>query len=76
MAHDLVIRGGLIAFDPNTIACPRGRTVNDMPDGGPRSIARASGTRWTFVNGRPIIRDGRLPGPHAVSGAGRVLRAA
>ena len=28
------------------------------------------------VNGQPIIRDGRLPGPHAVSGAGRVLRAA
>ena len=31
------------------------------------------------VNDMPdggIIRDGRLPGPHAVSGAGRVLRAA
>ncbi len=28
------------------------------------------------VNGQPIIRDRRLPWPHAVSGAGRVLRAA
>ena len=62
MAHDLVIH--------------EEETVNDMPDGGPRSIARASGIRWSFVNGQPIIRDGRLSGPHAVSGAGRVLRAA
>ena len=28
------------------------------------------------VNGRPIIRDGRLPEPGAVAGAGRVIRAA
>lgn len=46
-----------------------------MPDGGPRFIARASGIRWSFVNGQSIIRDGRLPEPQAVSGAGRVIRA-
>jgi hypothetical protein len=45
-----------------------------MPDGGPRYISRASGIRWTFVNGRPIISDGRRPEPAAVSG-GRVIRA-
>ena len=50
--------------------------VHDMPDGGPRYVARSRGIQWSFVNGRPIIRDGRLPEPGAVSGAGRVIRAA
>jgi hypothetical protein len=30
----------------------------------------------SFVNGQPIIRDGRLPEADAVSGAGRVVRGA
>jgi N-acyl-D-aspartate/D-glutamate deacylase len=70
---------GLVAditvFDPDTIACHEEEIVNDMPDGGPRYIARASGIRWSFVNGQPIIRDGRLPEVQEVAGAGRVLRA-
>ena len=63
-------------FDPHTIACHEEEIVHDMPDGGPRFIAHASGIRWSFVNGQPIIRDGRLPEPQAVSGAGRVIRSA
>ena len=47
-----------------------------MPDGGPRYAARSSGIQWSFVNGQPIIRNGVLPEPEAVSGAGRVIRAA
>ena len=43
---------------------------------GPRYVARSSGIKWSFVNGRPIIQDGRLPAPEAVAGAGRVIRAA
>jgi len=66
----------ITVFDPDTIACHEEEIVNDMPDGGPRYIARASGVRWSFVNGQPIIREGRLPEPEAVSGAGRVIRAA
>jgi N-acyl-D-aspartate/D-glutamate deacylase len=62
-------------FDPATIACHEEELVNDMPDGGPRFIARSSGIRWSFVNGQPVIRDGLLPEAQAVSGAGRVLRA-
>ena len=61
---------------PWTIACHEEEIVHDMPDGGPRYIARASGLQWSFVNGQPIIRDGRLPELEAVSGAGRVIRAA
>jgi len=63
-------------FDPKTIACHEEEIVHDMPDGGPRFISRASGIQWSFVNGRSIIADGRLPEPAAVSGAGRVIRAA
>jgi N-acyl-D-amino-acid deacylase len=65
----------ITVFDPTTIACHEEEIVRDMPDGGPRFIARASGIQWSFVNGQPIIRDGRLPEPQAVSGAGRVIRA-
>ena len=41
-------------FDPRAIACHEEEIVNDMPDGGPRYVARASGIQWSFVNGRPI----------------------
>jgi N-acyl-D-amino-acid deacylase len=70
------LAGDITVFDPGTIACHEEEIVNDMPDGGPRYIARSSGIQWSFVNGRSIIRDGRLPEPQAVSGAGRVIRAA
>ena len=62
-------------FDPGTIACHEEEIVNDMPDGGPRYVARASGIQWSFVNGTPVIREGRLPEAHEVAGAGRVVRA-
>src|SRR5262245_51917314 len=65
----------ITVFDPATIACHEEEIVHDMPDGGPRYISRASGIQWSFVNGRPIIRDGRVPETGAVAGGGRVLRA-
>jgi len=65
----------ITVFDPGTIACHEEEIVNDMPDGGPRYISRASGVQWSFVNGQPVIRDGRLPDAPEVSGAGCVLRA-
>src|SRR5262249_12024797 len=65
----------ITVFDPDTSACHEEEIVNDMPDGGPRYISRASGIQWSFVNGQPIIRDGRLPEAPEVSRAGRVLRA-
>jgi N-acyl-D-aspartate/D-glutamate deacylase len=66
----------ITVFDPATIACHEEEIVHDLPDGGPRYISRASGIRWSFVGGQPIISDGRLPGPGEVSAAGRVIRAA
>jgi N-acyl-D-aspartate/D-glutamate deacylase len=62
-------------FDPGTIACHEEEIVNDMPDGGPRYVARASGIQWSFVNGTPVIREGRLPEAREIAGAGRVVRA-
>jgi N-acyl-D-aspartate/D-glutamate deacylase len=66
----------ITVFDPRTIACHEEEIVHDMPDGGPRYVARSSGIQWSFVNGRSVIRDGKLPEPEGVSGAGRVIRAA
>src|SRR5262245_669406 len=66
----------ITVFDHRTIACHEEEIVHDMPDGGPRYVARSSGIQWSFVNGQPVIRDGVLPEPEAVSGAGRVIRAA
>ena len=66
----------ITVFDPATIACHEEEIIHDLPDGGPRYISRASGIRWSFVGGQPIIRDGRLPEPGEVAGAGRVIRAA
>ncbi|MBI3454545.1 MAG: amidohydrolase family protein [Candidatus Rokubacteria bacterium] len=65
----------VVVFDPATIRDHPPELVCDLPDGGPRLIQRASGIVRSFVNGRPVIREGRLPedaggGP----GPGRVLR--
>src|SRR5215468_4394111 len=55
------LAGDITVFDPDTIACHEEEIVHDMPDGGPRFVSRADGIRWSFVNGRAIIRDGALP---------------
>jgi len=69
------LAGDVTVFDPKAIACHEEEIVHDMPDGGPRFVARSSGIHWSFVNGQTVIRDGKLPEPQAVSGAGRVIRA-
>lgn len=69
------LAGDVTVFDPKAIACHEEEIVHDMPDGGPRFVARSSGIQWSFVNGQTVIRDGKLPEPQAVSGAGRVIRA-
>ena len=69
------LAGDVTVFDPASIACHAEEIVNDMPDGGPRYVSRASGIRWSFVGGEPVIRDGRLPEPRAGAGPGKVIRA-
>lgn len=68
-------RADITILDPATIAGHEAEVVHDMPDGGPRHISRASGIQWPFVNGPPIVQEGRLPEPGAVSAASRVIRA-
>jgi N-acyl-D-aspartate/D-glutamate deacylase len=62
-------------FDPDTIADHAPELVHDLPGGGPRLVQRASGIRWSFVNGQTVIEDGRLPEPAGARGPGRLLRA-
>ena len=76
-ADGLVIAPGFI--DPRTIADHEPELVHDLPGGGPRLVQRASGIVWSFVNGRPVIQEGRMPDrpdPSEGRGPGRVLRAA
>jgi N-acyl-D-aspartate/D-glutamate deacylase len=65
----------ITVFDPDTIADHEPELVRDLPGGGPRLVQRASGIRWSFVNGRAVIEDGRLPEPAGGRGPGRLLRA-
>ena len=63
-------------FDPRAIADHEPELVHDLPGGGPRLVQRASGIVWSFVNGRPVIQEGRMPDRPEGRGPGRVLRAA
>jgi N-acyl-D-aspartate/D-glutamate deacylase len=51
----------LVIFDPSTIAAEVAEVVRDLPGGEPRYVQRARGIAWTFVNGRPVIQEGRIP---------------
>jgi N-acyl-D-aspartate/D-glutamate deacylase len=64
----------IVVFDAATIADHPPETVHDLPDGGPRLVQRATGIAWSFVNGRAVIREGRLPATPAGPPPGRVLR--
>jgi N-acyl-D-aspartate/D-glutamate deacylase len=66
----------LVVFDPATITDHPPELVSDLPDGGPRLVQRASGIAWSFVNGRAVISEGRLPASPAGPPPGRVLRPA
>ena len=63
----------IAVFDPATIADHPPELVHDLPGGGPRLVQRASGIAWSFVNGRAVIREGRMP-EGGEPGPGRVLR--
>jgi N-acyl-D-amino-acid deacylase len=63
----------LVVFDPATIAAGPPELVHDLPDGGPRLVQQASGIAWSFVNGRAVIREGRVPAAPEGPPPGRVL---
>lgn len=64
----------IVVFDPATISDHAPELRHDLPDGGPRLVQRASGIVWSFVNGRAVISDGRLPESPEGPPPGRVLR--
>jgi N-acyl-D-aspartate/D-glutamate deacylase len=63
----------VVVFDPHAIADHPPELRHDLPGGEPRLVQRSSGIVWSFVNGRAVIRDGRLPEGPAGPGPGRVL---
>ncbi len=64
----------IVVFDPATITDHPPELVHDLPDGGPRLVQRASGIAWSFVNGRAVISEGRIPATPEGPPPGRVLR--
>jgi N-acyl-D-aspartate/D-glutamate deacylase len=64
----------IVVFDPATITDHPPEMVHDLPDGGPRLVQRATGIVWSFVNGRPVISEGRIPAVPEGPPPGRVLR--
>ncbi|MGH8619726.1 MAG: N-acyl-D-amino-acid deacylase family protein [Burkholderiales bacterium] len=61
----------IVVFDPATVNSPtRGSMVYDLPAGGGRLVAKASGVASVIVNGKPLFEKGT----HTGAFPGRVLR--
>ena len=52
----------LVVYDPAQLASGPARARNDLPAGGERLYAEATGYRHVFVNGHEIVRDDTLTG--------------
>ncbi len=52
----------LVLFDPDTVGHGPERTVHDLPGGGARLVASATGIEHTVVNGTVIQRAGEFTG--------------
>ena len=66
----------LVIFDPKTVAPGPLRRVRDFPADAERLTAdEPSGMSHLFVNGTPVIVDGKLQDDAVVARPGRVLRA-
>ncbi|MCB0994678.1 MAG: amidohydrolase family protein [Acidimicrobiales bacterium] len=72
-----IIRAGaaadLVLFDPERLAVGRTRFVDDFPTGASRLVHDAEGYVAVYVNGRPLLLDGRPTGdlPGSVVGTRR-----
>lgn len=64
----------VVVFDPATVAPGPVRRVRDFPANGERLTAdQPSGMAHTFVNGVPVVRDGRLVDEAVDSRPGRLV---
>ena len=61
----------LVVFDPETVGAAEIVTRNDLPGDSARLFAESTGVKRVFVNGRPIVVDGRPTEERP----GRVMRA-
>lgn len=50
----------LVIFDPNTIHAEPAELVHDLPGGGERLISKSRGIYYSFVNGVPLLEEGKL----------------
>ena len=66
------LAGDVTVFDPDTIACHEEEIVNDMPDGGPRFVAR--GQRYPMVVRQRTDGHPRRAAARAAGGLGRRAR--
>jgi N-acyl-D-amino-acid deacylase len=60
----------ITVFDPDTVSPMTLQTLDDIPGGGIRMTKGSQGIPWVFVNGEPVIEDGKATAsvPGAVLG--------
>jgi N-acyl-D-aspartate/D-glutamate deacylase len=63
----------LTIFDPGTIHAESPERIRDLPGGGERLVSRSRGIHYTFVNGIPLMEEGRMVASDT-NLAGKVLR--
>ena len=64
------LRADLNLIDPARLRLPTPRLVHDLPAGGKRFLQKAEGYVGTWVDGRPVQRDGQVSGERP----GRLVR--
>lgn len=66
----------VVIYDPKTIMDGPKRLVHDLPGGQPRLTRDSQGIIYTFVNGEPLVEEGKVsPTITENGGKGQVLRA-
>lgn len=66
----------VVIYDPKTIMDGPKRLVRDLPGGEPRLTRDSQGILFTFVNGQPLMNEGKIdPQVAAEHPSGQVLRA-
>jgi N-acyl-D-amino-acid deacylase len=64
----------VVVYDPKTIMDSPKRIVNDLPGGEPRLTRDSQGILYTFVNGQPVMDEGKISLTAHEQPGGQVLR--
>jgi N-acyl-D-aspartate/D-glutamate deacylase len=64
----------IVVYDPKMIMDNPKRLVYDLPGGEPRLTRDSQGFLYTFVNGTPVIDEGKISSTAQERGGGQVLR--